>query len=182
MAWPREPAARRRSGTAAWLLVAARTAGAAVPGEARRSGDAQGRGEAFYALNSARGRAVEVVCVGKNGRRRRRTEEMKRRRTATAQAIYDGQEARGNHVGVLSAPARHRGRPQSRPEADRSTPARRCRPRVLFTEITELPLSLNPKLLPNFHNNSKISKNKSCSKFKVLQLCFYNHSQIGSTF
>ena len=38
------------------------------------------------------------------------------------------------------------------------------------------------KLLPNLCNNSKISKNKSCSKFKVLQLCFYNHTQIRSTF
>ena len=38
------------------------------------------------------------------------------------------------------------------------------------------------KLLSNFHNNSKISKNKSCSKSKVLQLCFWNHIQIHSTF
>ena len=118
---------------------------------------------------------MEVVFAGKNGRRRRRTKEMKRRRTATAQAIKDGQEARGNHVGVFSAPARRRGRPQSCLEADRSTPAMRCLPRALFTEITELPLVLKPKLLPNLYNNSEISKNKSCSKSKVLQLCFYNH-------
>ena len=38
------------------------------------------------------------------------------------------------------------------------------------------------KLLSNFHNNSKISKNKSCSKSKVLQLCFYNHLLIQSRF
>ena len=35
----------------------------------------------------------------------RKAEDAKRRRTATAQAIYDGQEARGNHVGVFFAPA-----------------------------------------------------------------------------
>jgi len=55
-------------------------------------------------------------------------------------------------------------------------------PMVLFPLITKLPLDLKPKLLPNLCNNSKISKNKSCSKFKVLQLCFYNHPLIRSTF
>ena len=35
----------------------------------------------------------------------RKAEDAKRRRTAIAQAIYDGQEARGNHVGVFFAPA-----------------------------------------------------------------------------
>jgi len=48
--------------------------------------------------------------------------------------------------------------------------------------ITELPLDLNHKLLPNFYGNSKISKNKSCFKSKVVQLCFNNHTQIMSTF
>ena len=33
-----------------------------------------------------------------------------------------------------------------------------------------------------FCGNSKISKNKSCSKFKVLQLCFNNYTQILSIF
>ena len=55
-------------------------------------------------------------------------------------------------------------------------------PRVLFLKITKLPLGLKHKLLPNLCNNSKISKNKSCSKFKVLQLCFYHHTQIQFTF
>ena len=41
---------------------AAMAAGRGVNGG--RSGDAQGRGEAFCTLNSARGRAVEVVCAG----------------------------------------------------------------------------------------------------------------------
>ena len=45
---------------------------------------------------------------------------------------------------------------------------------VLFILFTKLPFDLKTKLLPNLYNNSKISKNKSCSKFKVLQLCFYN--------
>ena len=51
-------------------------------------------------------------------------------------------------------------------------------PRLLFNVFTELPFAKFHKLLPNLHNNSKISKNKSCSKFKVLQLCFYNHPLI----
>ena len=56
------------------------------------------------------------------------------------------------------------------------------RRRALFHLIIELPFVLKSKLLPNLYNNSKISKNKSFSKFKVLQLCFYNHTQIQSTF
>ena len=99
-----------------------------------------------------------------------------------SQAIKDGQEARGSHAAALSTPARHRNWTRTRLEDDRSSPSASWLPRVLFTDITELPLAKFPKLLPNFHNNSKISKNKSCSKFKVLQLCFYNHSLIRSTF
>ena len=55
-------------------------------------------------------------------------------------------------------------------------------PTVLFNFFTKLPFVLKSKLLPNLCNNSKISKNKSCFKFKVLQLCFYNHTQIRSIF
>jgi len=53
---------------------------------------------------------------------------------------------------------------------------------ALFKIFTELPLALFSKLLSNLYDNSKISKKKSCSKFKVLQLCFNNHTQIMSTF
>ena len=53
---------------------------------------------------------------------------------------------------------------------------------ALFKQITELPLAQFLKLLSNLYGNSKISKNKSCSKFKVLQLCFNNHTQILSRF
>ena len=55
-------------------------------------------------------------------------------------------------------------------------------PTVLFILITELPFAKFHKLLPNLCNNSKISKNKSCSKSKVQQLCFYNHPLIWPTF
>ena len=55
-------------------------------------------------------------------------------------------------------------------------------PMVLFLKIIKLSLSLKHKLLLNLCNNSKISKNKSCSKFKVLQLYFYNDPLIQSTF
>ena len=41
---------------------------------------------------------------------------------------------------------------------------------ALFHLFTKLPFIFKAKLLPNLFNNSKISKNKSCSKFKVLQL------------
>ena len=53
---------------------------------------------------------------------------------------------------------------------------------ALFKVFTELPLASFFKLLSNLYGNSKIFKNKSCSKFKVLQLCFINHTQIMSTF
>ena len=53
---------------------------------------------------------------------------------------------------------------------------------ALFQLFTELPLTLFLKLLPNLYGNSKISKNKSCSKFKFLQLCFNNHTLIRSIF
>ena len=52
----------------------------------------------------------------------------------------------------------------------------------LFKQITELPLTQFLKLLSNLYGNSKISKNKSCSKFEVLQLFFNNHTQILSRF
>jgi len=83
---------------------------------------------------------------------------------------------------AFTAPARSQGWPRRRPERIRSSPAMRCLPRALFIIFTKLPLGLKSKLLPNLCNNSKISKNKSCSKSKVLQLCFYNHPLIWSTF
>ena len=53
---------------------------------------------------------------------------------------------------------------------------------ALFPIFIESPFAKIFKLLPNLCNNSKISKNKSWSKFKVLQLCFYNHPLMRSTF
>ena len=50
--------------------------------------------------------------------------------------------------------------------------------RALFTRITELPSVLKFKLLPNFLKKLKISKNKSCSTFQVLQLFLNEHFQI----
>ena len=82
----------------------------------------------------------------------------------------------------LSTPAWHQRWQRAWMERWGSSPTVRCRPRALFTEIIELPLVLKSQLLPNLCNNSKISKNKSCSKFKVLQLYFNNHTQIMSTF
>jgi len=67
-------------------------------------------------------------------------------------------------------------------EASGSSPTVRVCLLALFKQITELPLAQFLKLLSNLYGNSKISKNKSCSKFKVLQLCFNNHTQIMSRF
>jgi len=53
---------------------------------------------------------------------------------------------------------------------------------ALFKVFTKMPLASFLKLLSNLYDNSKISKNKSCSKFKVLQLRFNNHTQILSRF
>ena len=49
---------------------------------------------------------------------------------------------------------------------------------LIFEIFTELPLSSFYKLLPNFLKKLKISKNKSCSTFQVLQLCLNGHFQI----
>ena len=67
-------------------------------------------------------------------------------------------------------------------EADGSSPTVRVGLLSLFKLFTEMPLASFLKLLSNLYDNSKISKNKSCSKFKVLQLSFNNHTQIMSTF
>ena len=98
------------------------------------------------------------------------------------QGFKGGQEARRSHAAAFSMPARSRRGPRARLEARRRSSAVRWLPWSLFTTITKLSLDLKPKLLPNLCGNSKISKNKSCSKFKVLQLLFYNHSLIRSTF
>ena len=82
----------------------------------------------------------------------------------------------------FSMPARSRRRPRARLERGGRSPTVRCRSAALFTIFTELPLAKFLKLLPKSYGNSKISKNKSCSKFKVLQLCFNNHTLIRSTF
>ena len=82
----------------------------------------------------------------------------------------------------FSTPARRRNWPRAHLEPRRRSSAVRWLSAVTVHHITELPFILNPNLLPNLCGNSKISKNKSCSKFKVLQLCFYNHSLIRSTF
>ena len=81
----------------------------------------------------------------------------------------------------LPMPARSRRWPRARLEAVGSSLTVRCRPLSLFTLLTELPLDPFFKLLSILYGNSKISKNKSCSKLKVLQLCFNNHTQIMST-
>ena len=70
----------------------------------------------------------------------------------------------------------------ARVEAGGSSPTVRACLLALFEIFTELPLALFFKLLSNLYGNSKISKNKSCSKFKVQQLCFNNYTQILSTF
>jgi len=60
------------------------------------------------------------------------------------------QEGRRSHAGAFSAPTRSRRWPRQRPERSRSSPSVRCRPRVLFTEITELPLVFETQITPKF--------------------------------
>ena len=104
-------------------------------------------------------------------------------------------EENGDGVGFIARPrstekprsslpmlVRSRRWPRARLEDGGRSPTVRCRPLVLFTIFTELPLDPFFKLLSNLYGNSKISKNKSCSKLKVLQLCFNNNTQIMSTF
>ena len=71
---------------------------------------------------------------------------------------------------------------RARLEASGSSPLVSVGLLALFKLFTEMPLASFLKLLSNLYGNSKISKNKSCSKFKVLQLWFNNHTQIMSTF
>ena len=97
-----------------------------------------------------------------------KTVEEKKKNGSDALAIKAGQEARGSHDAAFSSPARRQRRPRARLEAERSSSAMRCLPRALFIVFTILPLGSKSKLLPILYNNSKISKNKSCSKFKVL--------------
>ena len=49
---------------------------------------------------------------------------------------------------------------------------------LIFELFTEFPLHLFCKLLTIFLKKLKISKNKSCSTFQTLQLCFNEHFQI----
>ena len=121
-------------------------------------------------LNGAVAAATEKQSREKNGERRRH------------QGFKGDEETRRSHAAAFSMPAQSRRGPRARLEARRRSSAVRWLLRSLFTEITKLPLDLNPKILPNLCGNSKISKNKSCSKFKVLQLYFYNHTQIRSIF
>ena len=79
-------------------------------------------------------------------------------------------------------PARSRRWQRPRLEAGRSSPTVRVCLLALFQLFTKLPLASFIKLLSNLYGNSKISKNKSCSKFKVLQVCLNNHTQILSRF
>ena len=53
---------------------------------------------------------------------------------------------------------------------------------LIFEVFTELPLRLFCKLLTNFLEKLKISKNESCSTFQTLQLCFKEHFQILAPF
>ena len=144
--------------------------------------DAQGVSEAGTSLsamvehnNDGAGSPEMSKAMGK-------TEQEERAKTTAAQAIKGGQEARGSCAVAFTAPAR---RPDGHARDWKPTEARRqcsfggghCSLKLQKCHLPKI-----HKLLSNFHNNSKISKNKSCSKSKVLQLCFYNHLLIRSRF
>ena len=145
--------------------------------------EAQGQGEAVASLaatvkhyGDGAGTTEMIGDVGKKNREKRKSDD-------------DGVSAfitRSRHTETtpssFSTPARRRRQPPRRLEDDRRSPTVNWLPRLLFIEFTELPFAKIFKLLPKLHGNSKISKNKSCSKFKVLQLCFYNPPLIRSIF
>ena len=110
-------------------------------------------------------------------RRRRETEERKESRRRRRSFIARPRE-RGNDT---QRPSHASTKPRAATGASRRPEKGRRRwgsGHALFTRITELPSVLKFKLLRNFLKKLKISKNKSCSKTKVLQLCLNEHFQI----
>ena len=124
-----------------------------------------------------------MVCFAETRRALRRRHELDGAERRRREKQGKGTEKNGDGVGFIARPgskekprsslpmpARSRRWPRARLEVDGSSPSVRCRLLALFQLITELPLDPFFKLLSNLYGNSKISKNKSCSKFKVLQL------------
>ena len=167
------PAVRKKSNERRFPAKSSYKGGSAGFATHRRSWDRLCRG--WYAL----WRWCELA-----GAARWRREKQRRRKEKNG----DGTSFKGQ-PGSKRKPRRGLLRASTKPKTATSAPRNQKKiadgdscPMVLFPLITKLPLDLKPKLLPNLYSNSKISKNKSCSKFKVLQLCFYNHPLIRSTF
>jgi len=127
-----------------------------------------------------------VVCFAETGRALRRRCELDGAERQCREKQRKKAEENGDGVGFIARPrstekprssllmpVQSQRWPRARLEDVGSSPTVRCRPAVLFPLITELPLALILKLLPNLYGNSKISKNKSCSKIK-----FYNFALI----
>ena len=145
--------------------------------------EAQGQGEAVASL------AAMVKHYGDGAGTTEMIGDVEKKNREKRKSDGDGVSAfitRSRHTETtpssFSTLARCRRQPPRRLEDDRRSPTVNWLPRLLFIEFTELPFVKIFKLLPKLHGNSKISKNKSCSKTKVLQLCFYNQPLIRSTF
>jgi len=144
--------------------------------------DAQELGGArtgFAELATALGRRRELdgAVAAVSGKQRRKKEEQRR-----SLSFIGRQRRKEATCSSLLMPVQSQRRPWARLERRRKAAGGDSCPTALFHLFTKMPFNLTSKLLPNLCNNSKIFKNKSCSKSKVLQLCFYNHPLIRSTF
>ena len=121
----------------------------------------------------------------------RRQEKLAGVETAASGKQRERKKRQRGRLGLISRPGAHGIDTQRAPHASakpRAVAGAPGRPekgrqrwgggRALFTRITELPSILKFKLLPKFLKKLKISKNKSCSTFQVLQLCLNERFQI----
>ena len=100
----------------------------------------QGVGEtviSFAETGKALRRRHELDVVG---RWRREKQRRKRRMAATVSQLYSAAKDTETTRSSFSMPAQSQRWPRARLEHGGSSPTVRCRPRVLFTKFTELPL------------------------------------------
>ena len=133
----------------------------------------------FAVTEKALRRRHGLIGVGRWRQKKQRKEKERRRRRP---GLYSTTKKQGDDMQQPAHASAKLEKAMGAPGSLRKLAGGDSCPMALFAIITELPLDLNSTLLPNLCNNSEISKNKSCSKFKVLKLCFYNHPLIWSTF
>ena len=124
---------------------------------------------------------VDPACSWSSleSRRRRRENREKEEKQTTTSGLYSAaRSAQERHAACTPCQREAEGGHGRAWKTGERTPTvgRWCPvANLIFEVFTDLPLSSFYKLLSNLYNNSKISKNKSCSKSKVLQLCLNEH-------